>query len=83
MMQEYIDMVMNASDEKIERLFADMGIEIKLNKPFFVDVDEEILEEEFEDEEDDEDGWMKEQHGPEKIVLLPERKREDISFIWL
>ena len=50
-MQEYIDMVMNASDEKIERLFADMGIEIKLNKPFFVDVDEEILEEEFEDED--------------------------------
>ena len=51
MMQEYIDMVMNASDEKIERLFADMGIEIKLNKPFFVDIDEEILEEELADED--------------------------------
>jgi hypothetical protein len=50
-MQEYIDMVMTASDEKIERLFSDMGIEIKLNKPFFVDVDEELIEEELMDED--------------------------------
>ena len=44
-MQEYIDMVMNASDEKIERLFADMGIEIDLDKPFDEDDEGYILDE--------------------------------------
>jgi hypothetical protein len=32
--QEFINIVMNMSDEKITQLFADMGIEIDLNKPF-------------------------------------------------
>jgi hypothetical protein len=33
--------------------------------------------------EDEEDGWVNEQHGPKIIVLLPKRKGLSISFIWL
>jgi hypothetical protein len=51
---EYRDFVMQLSDEKIERLFADMGIEIDLNGPSpvaFEDVEQDIIDSEFADDE--------------------------------
>ena len=50
---EYRDFVMQLSDEKIERLFADMGISIDLNGPtpvVFEDVEQDVIDAEFEDE---------------------------------
>ena len=43
--QETFEAVMNASDEQITRLFADMGIEIDLDKPFDEDDEGYILDE--------------------------------------
>ena len=43
--QETFEAVMNASDEQIVRLFADMGIEIDLDKPFDDDDEGYILDE--------------------------------------
>lgn len=53
MTPEFRDFVMNMSDEKIERLFADMGISIDLKGPTpvaFEDVEQEVIDAEFEDE---------------------------------
>lgn len=53
MTTEFRDFVMNMSDEKIERLFADMGISIDLKGPTpvaFEDVEQEVIDAEFEDE---------------------------------
>lgn len=52
---EYRDFIMNMSDEKIERLFADMGITIDLNGPnpiAFEDVEQEVIDNEFDDEDE-------------------------------
>ncbi len=49
MTPEFVETIMNMSDEKIEQLFADMGIEINLNatpKMIFEDVDQETLDNE-------------------------------------
>ena len=53
--KEFADFVMNMSDEKIERLFNDMGITIDLNKNpplVFEDVEQEVIDAEFEDEDE-------------------------------
>lgn len=54
MTTEFAEFVMQLSDEKIERLFADMGITIDLNGPVpvaFEDVEQEIIDSEFEEDE--------------------------------
>ena len=55
MTPEYRDFIMNMSEEKIERLFADMGIEIDLSGPApvaFEDVEQDIIDNEFNDEDE-------------------------------
>lgn len=52
---KYRDFIMNMSDEKIERLFADMGITIDLKGPTpvaFEDVEQEVIDNEFDDEDE-------------------------------
>jgi len=50
MTPEFVETIMNMSDEKLENLFADMGIEINLNATpnmMFEDVEQELIDNEF------------------------------------
>lgn len=53
--QDFIDIVMNMSDEKLTQVFADMGIEIDLNKPFPQGA---RLMQELMDADDEDEGYL-------------------------